>query len=223
MATSNSILKKAISFIGTKEAPPNSNNVIFNTQFYGKKVSGSAYPWCCVFIWYIFKACNAGDLFCNGAKVAYCPNVETWAKDKKIWHDNKSGKAGDLCLMDFGKGRASHIGIVEKKNADGSYTVIEGNTSLSSNDNGGCVMRRTRYTKNIRGFARPKYSNTAASANTTEKSAETKSTATKYTHKQFVMDVQSAIDTKADGNAKNIKLSKHYPYFYCHNMYICRH
>ncbi len=28
------------------------------------------------------------------------------------WHS--TGQAGDLCLMDFGKGRASHIGIVEK-------------------------------------------------------------------------------------------------------------
>lgn len=59
--------------------------------------------------------------------------------------------------MDFGKGRASHIGIVEKKNSDGTYTVIEGNTSLTNNDNGGSVMRRIRSKSVIRGFARPKY------------------------------------------------------------------
>ena len=59
--------------------------------------------------------------------------------------------------MDFGKGRASHIGIVEKVNDNGTYTTIEGNTSLSSNDNGGAVMRRTRGKSVIRGFARPSY------------------------------------------------------------------
>ena len=59
--------------------------------------------------------------------------------------------------MDFGKGRASHIGIVEKANKDGTYTTIEGNTSKSSDDNGGAVMRRTRSKSVIRGFARPAY------------------------------------------------------------------
>ena len=32
---------------------------------------------------------------------------------------------------------------------DGTYSVIEGNTSLTSGDNGGCVMRRTRYKSQI--------------------------------------------------------------------------
>ena len=64
--------------------------------------------------------------------------------------------------MDFGKGRASHIGIVEKKNLNGTYTVIEGNTSTSSNDNGGTVMRRIRSKSVIRGFARPKYKKQSA-------------------------------------------------------------
>ena len=37
------------------------------------------------------------------------------------------------------------------------FKVIEGNTSLTSNDNGRKVKTRTRTTKNIRGFYRPKY------------------------------------------------------------------
>ena len=56
----------------------------------------------------------------------------------------------------------------EKKNADGSYSVIEGNTSVSSNDNGGCVMRRTRKTNVIRGFCRPKYDTTPITSKPTE-------------------------------------------------------
>ena len=38
MATAKQIMNKAISFIGTKEKPANSNNVIFNTHYYGKEV-----------------------------------------------------------------------------------------------------------------------------------------------------------------------------------------
>lgn len=203
MATANEIISKAISYIGTKESPANSNNVIFNTHYYGKTVSGSAYPWCCVFIWDIFRMCGAGSLFCNDKKVAYCPTVETWAKNNQIWYANTQGQKGDLCLMDFGKGRASHIGIVEKKNTDGSYLVIEGNTSTSSNDNGGSVMRRTRYTKNIRGFARPEYK---VSGTTSPQSSVSSSPA--YTFQDFVKEVQSAIGAKVDGIPGKETLSK---------------
>ena len=153
--TANKVVKKAVSQIGTKEAPPNSNKVKYNKWFYGKDVSGSSYPWCCAFISWVFYKAGAADLFCGGQKVAYCPTVESYYKKNGRWY--KNGKKGDLCLMDFGKGRASHIGIVEKKNSDGTYTVIEGNTSVESNDNGGCVMRRIRSKSVIRGFARPKY------------------------------------------------------------------
>ena len=37
------------------------------------------------------------------------------------------------------------------------FKVIEGNTSLTSNDNGRKVMTRTRTAKNIRSFYCPKY------------------------------------------------------------------
>lgn len=163
MATAKQIIEKAASYIGTKESPPNSNNVKFNTWFYGKQVSGSGYPWCCAFVCYVFNQCDALGLFCGGQKVAYCPTVENYYKQKGKYFSNTKGEPGDICLMDFGKGRASHIGIVEKKNSDGSYTIIEGNTSTTSNDNGGCVMRRYRYIGCIRGFARPDYSKSSPS------------------------------------------------------------
>ena len=106
--------------------------------------------------------------------------------------------------MDFGKGRASHIGIVEKKNSDGSYTVIEGNTSTSSNDNGGCVMRRTRNIGVIRGFARPYYG--IASSSTTNTNISNNSST--YSKKQFIKDVQSAVGVKTDGVVGKKTLSK---------------
>lgn len=99
---------------------------------------------------------NALSYFNGGKKSAYCPEVESYAKAHKRFVDKKSGKKGDVALFDFGKCRASHTGIVAKKTVLG-YIVIEGNTSLTSNDNGGKVMKRTRTTKHIRGFYRPKY------------------------------------------------------------------
>lgn len=168
MATAQDIVKIAVSQIGVKENPSGSNKVKYNTDYYGRAVSGSAYPWCCSWCWWIFKEAGASNLFYGGQKTAYCPTVETYYKNKGQWH--KNGKVGDLVLFDFyGKGIACHIGIVEKVNADGTYTCIEGNTSTKSNDNGGAVMRRTRYYSQIRGFARPNYGGT-----TTETKQEVK-------------------------------------------------
>ncbi len=44
------IMDKAASYIGTLESPPGSNNVLFNTDYYGGAVSGDWYPWCCAFV-----------------------------------------------------------------------------------------------------------------------------------------------------------------------------
>ena len=49
-----------------------------------------------------------------------------------------------------------HVGIVERVVGDWVYT-IEGNTSLTSNDNGGAAMRCKRNPKLITGAYRPGY------------------------------------------------------------------
>ena len=167
MPTANDIIKKAIAELGTKENPSGSNKVKYNTDYYGSVVVGNAYPWCCAFVWWIFKQCKASALFYDGKKTAYCPTVESFYKSKKQWYTSNP-KPGDLVLFDFnGKGIAGHIGILEKVNSDGTYQCIEGNTSVTSDDNGGCVMRRIRYRSQIRGFARPNYDGAVANNTTT--------------------------------------------------------
>lgn len=47
--------------LGMKEYPPNSNNVKYNTWFYGRQVNGKNYPWCAAFISYIFYLLENGD------------------------------------------------------------------------------------------------------------------------------------------------------------------
>ena len=39
------IIDIAKGYIGMKELPANSNNVIFNMRYYGVPVSGPSYPW----------------------------------------------------------------------------------------------------------------------------------------------------------------------------------
>lgn len=173
LPTANDIIKKAIAELGVKENPPSSNKVKYNTEYYGRAVVGNAYPWCCAFVWWIFKHSGASDLFYGGQKTAYCPTVESYYKSKGQWHTSNP-QIGDLVLFDFtGKGIAGHIGILEKINSNGTYQCIEGNTSSTSDDNGGCVMRRIRYRSQIRGFARPNYGGVATPTKPTTKGGNT--------------------------------------------------
>ena len=50
---------------------------------------------------------------------------ENYYKSIGAYYSKSNGKPGDLCIMDFGKGRASHIGIVEKKNSNGVKPVVK--------------------------------------------------------------------------------------------------
>lgn len=50
----NKVIARANGEVGITEYPPNSNNVKYNTWYYGKPVSGASYPWCATFISYIF-------------------------------------------------------------------------------------------------------------------------------------------------------------------------
>lgn len=165
------IMDKAISYMGTKENPPGSNNVIFNTHYYGGPVNGSWYPWCCAFVWDIFRMCGLSHLFYNGQKTAYCPTVENWARQNGQIVNKAAAKYGDIILFDWGgDGVADHIGFVESYNPNtGVYTTIEGNTSDGNDSNGGIVMRRTRYPSSVRCIIRPKYTDATPSAPTDEK------------------------------------------------------
>lgn len=156
MATAKHIIEKAVSYEGTYDG--GNNNVIFNTRYYGKEVSGNEYPWCCAFIWCIFKECGASNLFCDGEKVAYCPTVLEWGKKSCLMVDKTKGEYGDIVLFDWNNdGIADHIGLIISRNSNGTYETIEGNTASYNYSNGGYVLRMTRYYSSIIGIIRPKY------------------------------------------------------------------
>ena len=52
--TEKELLRIASAEIGTKENPAGSNKVKYNTWYYERAVSGKAYPWCMVFVQWVF-------------------------------------------------------------------------------------------------------------------------------------------------------------------------
>lgn len=154
------VVKTAQNQIGITENPAGSNNVIFNTDYYGHEVSGDSYPWCCAFVWWCFNKSGNASAFYGGGKTASCAAVYSWAQSNGLFINASEARYGDIVLF----GNNEHIEIVVSKNSDGSYTTIGGNTSsdtAGSQSNGGCVALKTRYTTGgfpITSFIRPVYS-----------------------------------------------------------------
>ena len=164
MALVDNVISKAREYIGVSENPPESNNVLFNTDYYGREVNGAfTYPWCVTFLWDIFRMSGAESVFCDGIKIASTEAVFAHYKNKGMLFD--SGKRGDIVLiLTDGAGserQVNHAGLVVNVNSDGTYETIEGNTGSGNIANGGMVMNRVRSLSgrgySIVGFARPNY------------------------------------------------------------------
>lgn len=138
--------------IGIKEKPAGSNKVLYNTWFYSKEVSGADYPWCMAFCQWCYSV--AGIKLPK--RTASCTELMEAAKKDGTWV-TKDYQPGDLVVFTFNQKRTpQHCGIIEKADR-GSVVSIEGNTSLTSDDNGGCVMRRTRSLSIVLGAYRPTF------------------------------------------------------------------
>ena len=135
------VIEIAKKYVGVTEYPPNSNNVVFNTSFYGREVSGN-YPWCCAFIWYIHNEAGV-DI----KKTASCAELGAWFKNNGKFKTS-APKVGDIVFFKFsGSSRwTNHVGIVVEV-GNGYIKTIEGNTSSDekgSQSNGGMVAERKR-------------------------------------------------------------------------------
>lgn len=152
MATVSELLDIARRQIGVKECPPNSNNVRYNTWYYGREVSGRAYPWCMVFVQWVFDQAKVK----LPVRTASCGSLMRAAQSAGCWVTGNY-RPGDVVIYDFPGGAATdHCGIVES--VDGTYiSAIEGNTSSASDADGGAVERRARKFAQIVGAVRPSY------------------------------------------------------------------
>lgn len=156
MGTLSYLLTLAEKQVGIKESPPNSNNVLYNTWYYKREVSGKDYPWCMVFCQWVF---NYSDVKLP-VRTASCSAMLDWAKRTKTYVDRNHLKRGDLALFNFDDPAstlvAKHCGIV--KSIDGiKMEVIEGNTAIGNDANGGMVMIRNRTINQVVGAVRPMY------------------------------------------------------------------
>lgn len=156
MATAEELLALARREIGTRERPFGSNRVSYNTAYYGREVQGAGYPWCCVFLWWLFQKADASALFYGGGKTASCGTLADYAKREGLWIGGKY-RAGDLAFFHFGGRTIRHIGIVERVTGAGELVTIEGNTGVGNDANGGQVQRRVRRLADTAGGYRPNY------------------------------------------------------------------
>lgn len=157
MATAQQLLNIARAELGTKESPAGSNNVMYNTAYYGREVYDglwdTEFPWCVVFLWWCFRQAGAAELFYGGSKTASCRQLLSYHKRQAV----TDYQPGDIIFYNFhGKTTAEHVGICESAGGS-SIVTIEGNTGVGNDANGGAVMRRTRSLGQIVGAYRPAY------------------------------------------------------------------
>jgi hypothetical protein len=145
------VLLWAESQLGVIEWPTGSNKVKYNDWYYGR--AGVAGAWCMAWVQWIF---SRADLPLP-VKTASCTALANYAKKHGQWVTS-GYKPGDILFMHWGRDKAvtEHVGIVETVKS-GYVVAYEGNTSLASQANGGCVMRRNRAYANITGAYRPWY------------------------------------------------------------------
>ena len=150
------IIDTAQAQVGVKEYPPNSNNVLYNTWFYGQVVQdnpakGEFYPWCGTSVSWVYF--HAGYPLGN---IGYTKGFAGCATALK--HFQQSGELipkekvqpGDIFIVDWdGNGSPDHTGIVKDPRTlaqGGDFVTLEGNTSaVGSQSNGGEYMEKLRH------------------------------------------------------------------------------
>ena len=142
---SSNVIDYGMQFLGE-------NGNRFNDWYYNGNTKYRSWAWCNTFVSYVLYNCGI-----NFKKTAYVPNAEQWMHSNYKLVDYKDAKAGDVIVFcwsgqghNSGSGNRDHIGFLISRNADGTFTTLEGNTS------NGKVAIRTRYSKNIRNIFSPR-------------------------------------------------------------------
>jgi hypothetical protein len=145
----------------------NTNNVKYNTAFYGFAENNRDKAWCVVFIWWVMRQADVpATVFPKKASVfrAADGGVRAWFKARNRYMSASSmPKVGDLVVF-----KRSHIGIVERVDATRIFTV-EGNASDR-------VRRRSynRSNSDIDGYCHPAYDMVEEDDMTPEQATELK-------------------------------------------------
>lgn len=151
------ILEIAKAQVGYKESPPNSNLTKYNQWYYGKNTSA---PWCATSVSWIFNEAASplpqiqnDSIHKTGA--AYVPYIyDFYKKANKL---TSVPFKGDIVIFDWNFDKSGdHIGIFVDWVVPGkSFHSYEGNTSPSSDSNGGEYQLRIRYKSQVLAFINP--------------------------------------------------------------------
>lgn len=135
----------ARSQVGVMENPAGSNRVKYNTWYYGRSVSGSAYPWCMTNVQWV---CDQAG-FPLPYRTASCSDLLNWYRRNKPECIVKTPEVGDIIIYSWG-----HTGIVYDTGVTLVFAV-EGNTDRGNDANGGQVQERQRKLTEVSAFIRP--------------------------------------------------------------------
>ncbi len=141
-------LKKSQAAVpGTVRDPLGSNNVKYNTAYYGFAEKNPDKAWCVVFQWWCFMMASI--------PMSVFPKTAGVLAARKFFQDHHryfhTPMPGDLVVFIRGPGD-QHIGFVEKLTSDIEFQTIEGNVNSR-------VVRGThrRDEPHIDGYCRPEY------------------------------------------------------------------
>jgi Putative peptidoglycan binding domain/CHAP domain len=147
-----SIIDKAASQNGIKEAPSNSNKTIYG-QWYGL----DGVKWCAIFVSWVYN--HAGHPLeaidrPNGYQSCQS-GFNFWKRKNRL---TKEPQPGDIVLYDWtGDGICDHTGIFIEwvDAAQTRFRAWEGNTAQGNDSDGGQVMLRERKKTMVRAFVVP--------------------------------------------------------------------
>ena len=144
-------LEKAQSQNGIQEVPKNSNAGPAVEKYLKSVGLGRGYAWCMAFVYWCVKEAalelNTVNPLTKTGGVLAMYNAEPELRVKEP-------QAGDIFIMDFGKG-TGHAGFVEKVFPNGKLQTIEGNTNDEGSREGYEVARRSdRKISQMKGFLR---------------------------------------------------------------------
>ena len=153
MSSLNSLsLKIAQSQNGVQEVPRNSNAGPAVESYLKSVGLGKGYAWCMAFVYWSVKEA-AKKLNTTSPLVKTAGVLRQWNEVSPKLKVTKNPKAGDIFIMDYGKG-LGHTGFVVEVRADGSLRTIEGNTNDEGSREGYEVCYRTRRQNQIKGYIR---------------------------------------------------------------------
>lgn len=141
-STRTAALEAALGELGYRESPSGSNR-----NKYGAWYGMDGVPWCAIFTTWAYVQTGGSSSFVRGSRYSYVPYIVGDARAERYGLSTTDDPIpGDLVCYDWELDSVyDHVGLFEHWTSGSStFTAIEGNTSTSSDSNGGQVMRRTR-------------------------------------------------------------------------------